>query len=192
MAASCVATGSCLTMICPQERQPKAFIAGVLLQGSHPCRLETASMARTCTVCSHESVADINEEIVRGVSAPVIAAEYGTSPDAILRHRAGHLLPALAEAASADVVRAEGLVECLWRLQDQTLDALHSVKQKGDLRLFFSGVREARATYELLAKLGGLINADQPQNQMTVKVEFEKQPELPGSVVEGMVRVIEE
>ena len=149
-------------------------------------------MARTCSICSDVERDDIDAAIVQGLSAPEIAAKFGVSPDAVLRHRAGHLLPALAEAASADSVRAEGLVDSLWRLQEDTLDALHTVKEKGDIRLFFAGVREARSNYELLAKLGGLINAEQPQNQMVVKVEFEKAPELPQPAMDGMVRLIEE
>jgi hypothetical protein len=149
-------------------------------------------MARTCTICSHDSCDDIDCALVRGVSAPHVAAQFGVSPDALLRHRSGHLLPALAEAAAGDVQRAESLVDGMWLLQDDTLAALRTVKDKGDIRLFLTGVREARANYELLAKLGGLINADQaPQGQMTVKVEFEKPPEFPGSAVEGMVRVVE-
>ena len=150
-------------------------------------------MARTCSICSDVERDDIDAAIVQGLSAPEIAAKYGVSSDSVLRHRSGHLLPALAEAAADDVQRAESLVDGMWQLQDDTLAALRTVKDKGDHRMFFTGVREARANYELLAKLGGLINGDQPaQGQMTVKVEFEKPPELPRPSLEGMVRVVEE
>lgn len=66
---------------------------------------------RTCTVCRHAALAKIEEGLLRGVPLRALQADFGVSPQALIRHRdaiEGHLhstvpAPALALASSAGV-----------------------------------------------------------------------------------------
>jgi hypothetical protein len=56
-------------------------------------------MPRTCTVCAHPERQAIDRALV-GVTSPYrdIARQYGLSKDALLRHKADHLLPNIVAA----------------------------------------------------------------------------------------------
>ena len=60
-------------------------------------------MARTCTVCSHPERARIDKALV-AVQNPYrdIARQYGLSKDALLRHKADHLLAEIVAAWQAE------------------------------------------------------------------------------------------
>src|SRR5437868_1385790 len=115
-------------------------------------------MPRSCTICPHPRKAAIDESLVSGLSARKVAAKYSVSYDALLRHRAGHLPATLVRAHEArEAARAGHLLEEARDLQARTLVALRAAEAEGDLRTVLAGVREARGTLELLAKLLGAV-----------------------------------
>src|SRR4051794_4478795 len=54
---------------------------------------------RPCAVCTHAERAAIDEAIIAGTPFRNVAARYGMSPPAVLRHRNGHMTEQLAAAA---------------------------------------------------------------------------------------------
>jgi len=60
-------------------------------------------MGRTCTVCTHAERHAIDQALV-AVESPYrdIARQYGLSKDALLRHKADHLLPEIVAAWQAE------------------------------------------------------------------------------------------
>jgi hypothetical protein len=149
-------------------------------------------MARTCSICCHPQRDAIDAELVKPVSLPVLATKYdGISAESLRRHRLNHLLPLLTEGHAADVSRAEALVAQMWGLQQDTLDALEWAREAGDLRLFFTGVREARGNAELLARLSGAMNADENATRQ-IKIVFDEPPPIASRPIEGEVRLIPE
>ena len=112
-------------------------------------------MPRTCTICTHESRADIDAALVAETPYRHIAARYGTSTGALQRHRE-HLPNQLVKAREAEeVTQADTLLEQVRSLQTRALSILDRADKAGDLRTALGAIREARSNLELLAKLLG-------------------------------------
>ncbi len=70
----------------------------------------SAKGGRRCASCFHEYRRDIDRALVRGDSLASISRKYSLHPDALARHRDGHLTPAIraaAERAEAEAKAAE-------------------------------------------------------------------------------------
>jgi hypothetical protein len=145
-------------------------------------------MARAGTVCAHLQRDDIDAELVKPVSIATIAALFGNiGPDALRRHKLHHLLPLLTEGQGAEAIRAEALVAQMWTLQMDTLDILEAARDAGDYRNFLIGVKGARGNLELLARLGGFMNAQDAAAPRRVEVVFESPPPPPQPLSQGQV-----
>src|SRR5438034_1366685 len=109
-------------------------------------------MSRTCSVCSDERRDAIDLALVSGGATSKIAALYRVSYDSLLRHRSAHLPGTLLRAREArEAIRASRLIRQVRSLQARTLAALRRAEAANDLRATLHGIREARATFELLA-----------------------------------------
>ena len=92
-------------------------------------------MPRTCTICSHSDLAEIDRVLVAGESFRRIAARFGSSASSLRRHKAEHLPEALAQAsAAAEVIRGDDLLQQTRDLQAKALEILEKAEQGGDLR----------------------------------------------------------
>jgi hypothetical protein len=49
-------------------------------------------MPRTCTVCTHPDKAEIDRLLLEGKPFRYVAAQYGTSTSALVRHKANDIL----------------------------------------------------------------------------------------------------
>ena len=140
-------------------------------------------MPLPCSICTHTQCHAIDEALVLGEAAPAIAAQFEASVDALQRHKHKHLAALLAEAGNAESLRAEALVEQVWRLQEDTLSALAEAREGGNLRIFFAGVREARGNAELLARLAGMLGGQEigprtvQQQQVIVRFDQASAPD---------------
>jgi hypothetical protein len=68
-------------------------------------------MPRTCTTCNHAERESIERALLAGESYRNIAARFGTSTSALVRHRADHLSTSLMKAHdAAEVTRADTLL----------------------------------------------------------------------------------
>ena len=112
-------------------------------------------MSRVCTICSHEQSDDIDRALVLGLPNRRIAAQHGTTEQAVRRHKDKHLPTLLAE--SQRHVRADTLMA---RLEHYTHSA-HSIRTKaekaGDLRTALAAIRELVRIVELQERLIGEI-----------------------------------
>jgi hypothetical protein len=105
-----------------------------------------------CSVCAHPDRDRIDAALLAGASHRVIARQFGAGHDAVQRHAASHLALKTAEANRA--VERDILSE-VERIIGRIDRALDRVEKAGDDRTLFLGLRERRATIELLAKLRG-------------------------------------
>jgi FixJ family two-component response regulator len=64
-------------------------------------------MPRRCSVCTHRERPLIEQEFVASQPVRRIAARYGLSEQAVRRHRAAHVPPALARAHAAEEAAPE-------------------------------------------------------------------------------------
>ena len=140
-------------------------------------------MPRTCTVCRHERLKEINRALVEGIAFPVLVAKYRVSKDALSRHKANHLPATLVKAQEArEVARADDLLDEVRSLQARALTILDRAERVGDLRTALGAIREARGNLELLAKLVGQID-ERPQVLLHLSQEW---LELRATIVEAL------
>jgi hypothetical protein len=120
-------------------------------------------VARTCTVCSHDSRAEIDQSLAEGMPNRRIATQYSLSEASVRRHHDSHLPAALSKAHEVEVVaRADDLLGRVESLQTRTLAVLEAAEENGELRTALAAIREARGNLELLAKLLGELD-ERPQ-----------------------------
>lgn len=113
---------------------------------------------RACKTCLSPDLAAIDEALVGGTPAEVVARKYRLPVRSVQRHRAAHLPATLARAqAAAEVARADGLLDQVVELQRRTVAILDAAENADppDLGLALRAIREARGNLELIAKLAG-------------------------------------
>ena len=123
-------------------------------------------MGRTCTVCSHKDLDEINRLLLCSDSYRDIARQFGLSKDALARHKESHIPELLSKSSDlkAEVESIQGnqtLVE-VRELKVKALDILGKAERAGDLKTALLGIREARSCLELCMKAEGQIK-DGPQ-----------------------------
>ncbi|MDI9457128.1 MAG: hypothetical protein WAQ32_08955 [Dethiobacteria bacterium] len=133
-----------------------------------------ARTGRKCSICNHEKVDEINRLLLNGTSYRNISEKFSVSAAALSRHKNQHIARALAKARGAkatvqgdsllahtqelqarETAQADGLLAQVIELRDKALSILTKAEQAGELRTALTGIREARACLELLAKLQG-------------------------------------
>ncbi len=130
-------------------------------------------MPRVCTICSHSDRAAIDAALVAGESYRTIAARYGPSKTALIRHKAEHLPAKLAKAHEAkEVASADRLITELNGLKSKAVALLLAAERAGDLRTALSGVREARACIETLLEVEGEIDRRTQVNVLVANPEW--------------------
>ena len=135
-----------------------------------PDGTEGSKVPRTCTICTHESRADIDAALVAENPLRDIARRYATSKDALARHKE-HLPSKLVKAKDAqEIAQADTLLEQVRNLQTRALSILDRADHSGDLKTALSAIREARSNLELLAKLLGEL---QPEGTVNITVSPE-------------------
>lgn len=113
-------------------------------------------MARTCTVCTHPDRPAIDQMLLNSKPYRDIAGHTGLSRSALVRHKADHLPAHLAKSKQAkDLDSADALLEQLQALRTKAFVLMDKAEQAGELRTAIAGVKEVRATLELLLKLAG-------------------------------------
>jgi len=117
-------------------------------------------MSRTCTICTlpADERQAIDTALIGGESARSVASRYVTNGRplgrmAVQRHKE-HLPATLVKAeAVKEATHADDLVEQLKQLRGKAISLLLAAERSGDLRTALAGVREARATIELLLEV---------------------------------------
>ena len=113
-------------------------------------------MGKTCKVCSHPQVDEINRLLISSRNISELSRRFGVPWDSLKRHRELHLPVKLAKAQKAvEVAQAGSLLEQVQSLQRKALSILNKAEAAGQLSVALAGIREARSCLELLAKLEG-------------------------------------
>lgn len=117
-------------------------------------------MPRKCTICEHEQVEAINQELIRGISYRKISQKFSLSYDALYRHRE-HIPAEIAKAQQIDeAARADSLFFQVKELQAKAWELLNKAEAAGELKTALIGVREAKGCLELLAKVQGELDQE--------------------------------
>ena len=121
-------------------------------------------MARTCTICSHQSKEDIDKLLVaNSLSLREISGQFGVRKSALERHKANHLPALLVKAQEAEeVAQADDLLTMLHSLRKEARSIKDKAEAAGDFKTALTGIRELVRIIELLAKLKGELD-ERPQ-----------------------------
>ena len=129
-------------------------------------------MTRTCTVCNHKDIEEINKLLLCSGSYRDIARQFGLSKDALARHKEGHIPEVLSKSNDIkEIVNADSL---LLKLQEEAVfvrDMRDSAKEGGDIELALKAVDRALKCIDLYAKVSGLIQ-EQPTVNITLNAEW--------------------
>lgn len=117
-------------------------------------------MPRKCTICEHEQVEAINQELIRGISYRKISQKFSLSYDALYRHRE-HIPAEMVKAKHIEeAARADSLFAQVKELQAKAWELLNKAEAAGELKTALIGVREAKGCLELLAKVQGELDQE--------------------------------
>jgi len=132
-------------------------------------------MGRTCTVCAHKDVAEIDRLLLCSDSYRDIARQFGLSKDALARHKESHIPKELLKSNDIqEVAKADVLLVQLEEIRKKTLSLLDKAEQAADTRVYGAPVaylREIREQFKLIAELEGRL-ASQPQINILVNPQW--------------------
>jgi len=117
-------------------------------------------VARTCTICSHPKLVNIDRLLLRGDMLNGIAHRFHVSPDAVGRHRR-HMRTAMLKAQAAcekqDLVYGQTLIDEVKLIKADAERLQLEAEDRRDIRAALQAIRERVGIVELQAKLMGEI-----------------------------------
>ena len=128
-------------------------------------------MGRTCTVCSHKDVEEINRLLLSGPSLRTIAAQFNLTKTSLIRHRESHIPDLLLK--SNDIQNITSADALLARLEEEAgfvRDMREAAKAEGDIELALKAVDRALKCVDLYAKIRGLIQTQPQVNLQQVNI----------------------
>ncbi len=129
-------------------------------------------MGRTCTVCSHEDVDEINKLLLSGTSFRDIAGQFDLSKTALARHKEGHIPEMLSKSKDLkEATNADSLFASVEEEAGFVREMRDAAKAEGDIELALKAVDRALKCIELYAKVEGLIR-EQPTVNITLDAEW--------------------
>ncbi len=156
-------------------------------------------MPRACSVCQHPDVADIDAELVRGISPYQLEARHSAlSHDAIRRHKGGGHIPnkLLKAQAVEEVTAADVLLADIATIRAAAFRALDKAEESEDTPNLLRAIREARENVRVLGELHGRLNAGTtvniliaPQVQALILDALDRYPEARLAVAEALAEI---
>jgi len=129
-------------------------------------------MTRTCTVCVHKDVEEINKLLVSGEPYKSVAKRFGLSRSAAYRHKENHIPELLSKSEEIkEIVTADLLFS---KIQEEGMfvrEMRDLARKEGDFELALKAVDRALKCIELYAKVQGLIQ-DQPTVNINLHAEW--------------------
>jgi len=117
-------------------------------------------VARTCTVCSHPKLLNIDRQLLRGDTLKNIAHRFHLSEDAVGRHRR-HMRTAMLKAEAAaektDLIYGQTLIDEVKAIKADAERLQLEAEGRRDIRGALQAIRERVSIVELQAKLMGEI-----------------------------------
>ena len=116
-------------------------------------------MPRTCTICSHAQLLEINDALLQNEAYRSIAKRFRASPSAVYRHQQEHLPapPTHVKQKDNEFVQADSLLAKIAQLETEARRLGKKAEDAGDLRGALAAVRELVRIVEVLGKLQGEI-----------------------------------
>ena len=128
-------------------------------------------MPRTCTVCAHESRADIDKALVAGTPYRDIALRFSLGVMAVQRHKA-HVAQAIVQVQEAkEEAQALDVVKQLKTINASTVAILHEARQQRDPDIALKAIDRIQRQIELQAKLLGDLD-ERPQVNILIAPEW--------------------
>jgi len=115
-------------------------------------------MPRSCPICDHEDLDEINAALASSERIRTIAERWSVRKTALMRHRNEHLPFSAIEAKEAEAEEAEedapadDLLDQVRDLQERALATLEEAEEVEDLNAALQAIREAKGTLELMTK----------------------------------------
>jgi hypothetical protein len=130
---------------------------------------------RTCTICSHPELEEINKQLLNSGSYRDIAGQFGTSKSTLERHhKGGHIPEAMTKAQGAkEEARADKLLDDLKSVRSKTEALLKKAEDAGEIKAWPAFLRELREQIRLWAELEGKIKGQ----QINVSIDIYNSPQ---------------
>jgi len=128
-------------------------------------------MGRTCTVCGHKDVEEINKQLLSGPPLRTIAAQFNLTKTSLIRHRESHIPDLLLK--SNDIQNITSADALLARVEEEAgfvRDMREAAKAEGDIELALKAVDRALKCVDLYAKIRGLIQTQPQVNLQQVNI----------------------
>ena len=117
-------------------------------------------MPRSCPICDHEDLDEINAALASNERIRTIAERWSVRKTALMRHRNEHLPFSAIEAKEAEAeaeeaeedVPAEDLLDQVRDLQESALATLKEAEEAEELNAALRAIREAKGNLELMTK----------------------------------------
>jgi hypothetical protein len=122
-------------------------------------------MPRSCPICDHEDLDEINAALASNERIRTIAERWSVRKTALMRHRNEHLpfsaieakeAEAEAEAKEAEEAEedapAEDLLDQVRDLKERALASLEEAEEAEELNAALRAIREAKGNLELMTK----------------------------------------
>jgi hypothetical protein len=115
-------------------------------------------MPRSCPICDHEDLDEINAALASNERIRTIAERWSVRKTALMRHRNEHLPFSAIEAKEAEAEEAEDdapaddLLDQVRDLQERALATLEEAEEVEELNAALQAIREAKGTLELMMK----------------------------------------
>src|SRR5215210_4030063 len=111
-------------------------------------------MPRSCSVCDHEALAEINRALAASEPLRNIASRWAVSKMDLIRHRNYHLrVSAIMGQEGEGVSHSNDLLDQIRDLQERTQSTLDRAAEAEELSVALRGISEARHNMKLLANL---------------------------------------
>ncbi len=116
-------------------------------------------MPRSCPICDHEDLDEINAALASNERIRTIAERWSVRKTALMRHRNEHLPFSAIEAKEAEEAEeaeedapAEDLLDQVRDLQESALATLEEAEEAEELNAALRAIREAKGNLELMTK----------------------------------------
>jgi hypothetical protein len=110
-------------------------------------------MPRSCPICDHEDLNEINAALASSERIRTIAERWSVRKTALMRHRNEHLPFSAIEAKEAEEdAPADDLLDQVRDLQERALATLEEAEEVEELNAALQAIREAKGTLELMTK----------------------------------------
>jgi hypothetical protein len=117
-------------------------------------------MPRSCPICDHEDLDEINAALASNERIRTIAERWSVRKTALMRHRNEHLPFSAIEAKEAEAkaeeaeedAPAEDLLDQVRDLQERALATLEEAEEAEELNAALRAIKEVKGNLELMTK----------------------------------------